>query len=597
MPRTRRSVAATILITIACAFGAASQAHARDHIFGKSVLSEYSLAHALHLPLVAFLQGPVSGPVTYVYDELGRLVGAIDAAGNAAVYNYDAVGNILSIQRFSSTQVSVTSFNPTGGPAGTAVTIYGTGFSSSVGQNSVQFNGVGATIIAATPNQLVATVPSGATTGPISVTSPLGSAISTNVFHVGPAAGAPVINSFTPGIGNAGATVTIYGTNFDPSPGNNHLRFNDVANAVVTASTSTTITATVPSLAGSGKMKLATPTGNTISGNDFFIPFVPFTSGAIGQTGRTSIGTSLIATLGTGQIAIFTFDATRGQRISLQLSNSSFSGGTAYILRPDGSVLRSTSFTTSDLTFPLPAPLPVSGTYALGDPLRLKGSGPNLYAYTHDSPTNLTDPSGQASLSFGGRPVNNQREYDQLQYIAGRKNQIRVCMAHEIVCDDSLHWTGQYVGLIDESGPIVMMGGGVFVSSLEGLVGESAVAGLGEGTIFTHFTDAQGLTGITGLDGVAVGDTAVVNELNFGMGQNTFLANNAGDIFISDVAADASSGTLDGVGVFGGKQAFAIQMSQETLLDNGIRVVMSRPGIYTIPGGTTLKGVFIVIGR
>ena len=38
----------------------------------------------------------------YFYDELGRLVGVVDGQGNAAVYNYDAVGNLLSIQRFTS---------------------------------------------------------------------------------------------------------------------------------------------------------------------------------------------------------------------------------------------------------------------------------------------------------------------------------------------------------------------------------------------------------------------------------------------------------------------------------------------------------------
>jgi YD repeat-containing protein len=35
----------------------------------------------------------------YVYDALGRLTQVIDPSGNVATYNYDAVGNLLSITR------------------------------------------------------------------------------------------------------------------------------------------------------------------------------------------------------------------------------------------------------------------------------------------------------------------------------------------------------------------------------------------------------------------------------------------------------------------------------------------------------------------
>jgi YD repeat-containing protein len=42
------------------------------------------------------------GPVSYSYDELGRLVGAVANSGDAIAYSYDAVGNILSITRLRS---------------------------------------------------------------------------------------------------------------------------------------------------------------------------------------------------------------------------------------------------------------------------------------------------------------------------------------------------------------------------------------------------------------------------------------------------------------------------------------------------------------
>src|SRR5258708_23512553 len=50
--------------------------------------------------------------VTYAYDDLGRLVAGGDPFGNGASYAYYAVGNILSLQRYTATQVSVISFSP-----------------------------------------------------------------------------------------------------------------------------------------------------------------------------------------------------------------------------------------------------------------------------------------------------------------------------------------------------------------------------------------------------------------------------------------------------------------------------------------------------
>src|SRR5215470_6159005 len=74
--------------------------------------------------------------IQYVYDELGRLIAVIDSNGDTATYTYDAVGNVLSIARHATTQVSVIAFSPTAGPVGTTVTIDGTGFSATTGLNT-----------------------------------------------------------------------------------------------------------------------------------------------------------------------------------------------------------------------------------------------------------------------------------------------------------------------------------------------------------------------------------------------------------------------------------------------------------------------------
>ena len=124
-----------------------------------------------------------------------------------------------------------------------------------------------------------------------------------------------------------------------------------------------------------------------------------------------------------------------------------------------------------------------------------------------------------------------------------------------------------------------------------------AAADLGGGTILSHFTDAPGMQGITGLDALAPGESATVDQLNFAMGENSFLASSPGDIFITDLSATSGSGSLSQIGVFAERQAFSIEMSQETLLENGIRPIMQRPSIFTIPGGTSLFGVFRVTAR
>jgi YD repeat-containing protein len=84
--------------------------------------------------------GQVGDPISYVYDDLGRLAAVIDPSGNAASDQYDAVGNILAITRYSAGQTSVLNFSPRTGPIGTTVTITGTGFSTTISQDAVSSN-------------------------------------------------------------------------------------------------------------------------------------------------------------------------------------------------------------------------------------------------------------------------------------------------------------------------------------------------------------------------------------------------------------------------------------------------------------------------
>jgi len=126
--------------------------------------------------------------IRYIYDDLNRIVGVVDQQGNAAEYVYDSVGNILQVKRFNvdpSANVSISLVTPNKGNVGTTVQIFGKGFSPTPGQNAVTFSGgATATVTAATGTSLTTTVPSGAVTGPISVSAPLGSAVSPGPFTV-----------------------------------------------------------------------------------------------------------------------------------------------------------------------------------------------------------------------------------------------------------------------------------------------------------------------------------------------------------------------------------------------------------------------------
>jgi len=135
--------------------------------------------------------------VQYVYDALGRLTQVIDPSGTVATYNYDAVGNLLSITRSttSPSALAIFSFSPAQGAVGQTVTIQGQNFSATPSANTVKFNGTTATVTAATTNQLTTTVPAGATTGLISVTVGANTANSPSNFTV---LAVPIITSVSP---------------------------------------------------------------------------------------------------------------------------------------------------------------------------------------------------------------------------------------------------------------------------------------------------------------------------------------------------------------------------------------------------------------
>lgn len=154
----------------------------------------------------------------------------------------------------------ITGFTPTIGGGGTQVTISGGDFTSSSG---VAFNGVPALFGITSASQIVATAPTNAGSGPISITTANGIATSLSNF-IGTGA-APVITGFNPENGKAGEPIVIEGLNFT---GVTNVTFNGT-NAAFGLSSDTQITAIVPANISSGPITLVSQFGSGTSINNF----------------------------------------------------------------------------------------------------------------------------------------------------------------------------------------------------------------------------------------------------------------------------------------------------------------------------------------
>lgn len=94
-----------------------------------------------------------------------------DAGEATATYEFVAAPAILA-------------FHPLAGRSGATVTIHGNAFQAAPEENHVRFGNSAALVVAATPTQIVTTVPEGAQSGPISVTTLGGTSISATPFIV-----------------------------------------------------------------------------------------------------------------------------------------------------------------------------------------------------------------------------------------------------------------------------------------------------------------------------------------------------------------------------------------------------------------------------
>src|SRR5881409_319944 len=189
---------------------------------------------------------------------------------------------------------TISSFTPASGPVGTSVTISGTNFT---GATAVLFNSVSASFTVNSATAITATVPAGATSGPIGVTTPDGTASSAGSFTV---INPPTITSFTPASGPVGTSVTISGTNFT---GATAVLFNSVS-ASFTVNSATAITATVPAGATSGPIGVTTPDGTASSASSFTVINPPTISSFMPGSGPVGTNVTINGTNFTGASAV-----------------------------------------------------------------------------------------------------------------------------------------------------------------------------------------------------------------------------------------------------------------------------------------------------
>jgi len=109
------------------------------------------------------------------------LTAAVPARTTPGFVTVTTPGGKLTSNRKFRVLSSIVSFSPTSGPVGTQVTINGTSFT---GATKVTFGGVKATFTLNSDTMITATVPTGAKTGKIQVTTPLGTATSSQDFTV-----------------------------------------------------------------------------------------------------------------------------------------------------------------------------------------------------------------------------------------------------------------------------------------------------------------------------------------------------------------------------------------------------------------------------
>lgn len=325
-------------------------------------------------------------PVSVTYVALGEVEAVVPkGAATGPVTVITSAGTNLSTVSFTSgTGPSISGFSPEAAAAGTNVLIYGGNFFSPL---TVYFHGVAATANVTSTTEISATVPIGATAGPISVTTSDGTATSTNDFATG---SGPIITNFSPTIGNSSTLVTIGGENLS---GVTSVTFNGKAGTLTGYGTGY-VEAYPPNGAGTGPIKVSGTGGSFTTSSNFSAPSGPLItdfSPVLGAVGApvTIDGLNFLGATGVkfGGVSA-TFDVVSGTQISAKVSSGAVTGAITVLSNALSSVT-SSNFT---VTTAKPAITGISPSYGVrGESVTISG----------DNFTNLTAPVVQFNSVTG----------------------------------------------------------------------------------------------------------------------------------------------------------------------------------------------------
>lgn len=366
---------------------------------------------------------PASVTPAYYYDANSRLVDYLPAAtmsANFYDYGYDFLGNLDYLTAIPATSfgAQIREFYPIQGSPGTPVIIHGGVYGS---PTTVKFNGLSATVTSSSLSDVIAVVPSGATTGPISVTSVYGTGTSASPFVVlpgtsDPFGAQPKISGFSNSGGGVNSPVTVTGSNFIPFPGQTVVRVGGTQ-VIPTSISDTQIQFNIPAGQGTDYIYVTTPYGTAHSGSQLTIVFPKTLSSQV--TLQTGVQQTLTLA-SSSSCGAFTFAGSSSNWRSLQLAsvpsgvtvnymlygpdnqpvapldNSQYNTQGVSVCAGSSQIYRAFQGTlsSSNLSIHFP-PLPASGTYTL---LVSSSSGASLPA------TLVADPSvlagGQSTVSI-----------------------------------------------------------------------------------------------------------------------------------------------------------------------------------------------------
>jgi uncharacterized repeat protein (TIGR01451 family) len=256
------------------------------------------------------------------------------------------VGNIpFTSQNAFQVAPLVTNFFPQSGTSPTLVAIFGANFSAA--GTTVIFSGTNASVQATfvAPTEVVAAVPPGAATGPITVITGAGTNVSTNIFTSGTF---PTITGFSPIVSTNGGSVILFGGNFFPPA---TVTFNGLtANATIISTTE--ISATVPTGAATGPISVTTSNGSFTTSSNFVTSAGPIITNFFPALGQSDTAVT-IGGFNLGTVTSVTFNGKAGtitgySANQIQVYPPGGSGvGPIKVLAPAGSFTTSNNFTNA----------------------------------------------------------------------------------------------------------------------------------------------------------------------------------------------------------------------------------------------------------